>query len=113
MLNQADTVSQSAMQVFGPLAYALAAAIFLLVPAFPATALVTERRRGTLALLLNSPMSRWEIYLGKLFSNFILATLIISVSLPALAACYAMGGINGSASSLATAGSALGDVATV
>ncbi len=89
-----DVVSQGAMQVFGPLAYALAVAIFLLVPAFPATALVGERRRGTLALLLNSPMSPLEIYLGKLASNVVLAIIIISVSLPALAACYAMGGLS-------------------
>ncbi|MCC6508937.1 MAG: ABC transporter permease subunit [Pirellulaceae bacterium] len=89
-----DIVSQGSMQVFGPLAYALAVAIFLLVPAFPATALVGERRRGTLALLLNSPLSRMEIYLGKLVSNFLLAALIVSVSLPALAACYAMGGLS-------------------
>lgn len=89
-----DVVSQGAMQVFGPLAYALAAAVLLLVPAFPATALVRERKRGTLNLLLNSPLSRIEIYLGKLMSNFILAAIIISVSLPALAACYAMGGLS-------------------
>lgn len=89
-----DIVSQGAMQVFSPLAYALAAAIIMLVPAFPATALVVERRRGTLALLLNSPISRLDIYLGKLSSNLILATIIVSVSLPALAACYAMGGLS-------------------
>lgn len=89
-----DVVSQGSTQVFGPLAYALAVAIFLLVPAFPATALVGERRRGTLALLLNSPMTRFEIYFGKLFSNFVLAAIIVSVSLPALAACFAMGGIS-------------------
>ena len=92
--SRVDIVSQGSTQVFGPLAYALAVAIFLLVPAFPATALVGERRRGTLALLLNSPMSRGEIYFGKLASNFILATIIVSVSLPALAACYAMGGLS-------------------
>lgn len=89
-----DIVSQGAMQVFGPLTYAMAAAILLLVPAFPATALVRERRRGTLALLLNSPLYRVEIYLGKLISNFILAAIIVSASLPALAACYAMGGLS-------------------
>ncbi len=89
-----DIVSQGATQVFSPLAYALAVAIFLLVPAFPATALVGERRRGTLALLLNSPMTRSEIYIGKLASNMLLATIIISVSLPALTACYAMGGLS-------------------
>ena len=52
-----DVISQGAMQVFRPLAYALAAIVVLLVPAFPATALVRERRRGTLLLLLNSPLS--------------------------------------------------------
>lgn len=88
-----DVVSQGAMQVFRPLTYALAAVVLLLVPAFPATALVRERRKGTLSLLLNSPMSRLEIYLGKLLSNFLLAAIIISVSLPALVACYAMGGL--------------------
>ncbi len=89
-----DVVSQGAMQVFRPLAYALAAAVIMLVPAFPATALVRERRSGTLSLMLNSPLSRSEIYFGKLISNFLLATIIVSVSLPALTACYAMGGLS-------------------
>ena len=89
-----DVISQGAMQVFRPLAYALAAIVVLLVPAFPATALVRERRRGTLLLLLNSPLSRIEIYLGKLLSNFLLAAIIISVSLPAIIACFAMGGLS-------------------
>ena len=89
-----DVVSQGAMQVFRPLAYTLAAAVIMLVPAFPATALVRERRNGTLSLMLNSPLSRGEIYFGKLISNFLLATLIVSVSLPALTACYAMGGLS-------------------
>ncbi len=89
-----DIVSQGAMQVFRPLAYALAAAVMMLVPAFPATALVRERRSGTLALLLNSPLSRFEIYFGKLLSNFLIAAIIISVSFPALIACYAMGGLS-------------------
>ncbi len=52
-----DVISQGAVQVFRPLAYALALAVMMLVPAFPATSLVNERRRGTLALLLNSPMT--------------------------------------------------------
>jgi len=89
-----DLVSQGALQVFRPLAYALAAAVMLLVPAFPATAIVRERRRGTLALLLNSPLSGIEIYGGKLISNFVLAAIIVSASLPALAACFAMGGVS-------------------
>src|SRR5690349_18318135 len=55
--------SQQVVRVFG---YGLLAAILLLVPAFPATSLVREKMRGTLALLLNSPMTPWSIYLGKL-----------------------------------------------
>lgn len=89
-----DVVSQGATLVFRPLAFALTLAVMMLVPAFPATALVGERRKGTLALLLNSPLSAWQIYFGKLVSNVILAAVLISVSLPAIGACFAMGGIS-------------------
>jgi ABC-type transport system involved in multi-copper enzyme maturation permease subunit len=66
----------------------------MLVPAFPATSFVTERKKGTLALLLNSPMAPSQIYLGKLTSNVILAMILIAASFPAMAACVAMGGIS-------------------
>lgn len=89
-----DIVSQGALQVFRPLALALGTAIMLLVPAFPATAFVTERRRGTLTLLMNSPTTPAQIYVGKLLANVLLALVLLSVSLPALMACYAMGGIS-------------------
>lgn len=89
-----DIVSQGAMLVFRPLAFALTLAVMMLVPAFPATSLVTERRRGTLGLLLNSPTTPIQIYLGKLLSNVGLSLVLISVSLPALTACLAMGGIS-------------------
>ncbi len=89
-----DIVSQGAMQVFRPLAFGLAVAVMMLVPAFPATAIVRERRRGTLALLLNSPLRPTDIYFGKLLSNVFLAFVLISVSLPSLGACYAMGGLS-------------------
>ena len=87
-------LSQGAVLVFRPLAFALTIAVMMLVPAFPATSLVAERRKGTLGLLLNSPMSPSAIYFGKLMSNVTLALILISVSLPALSACYAMGGIS-------------------
>ncbi len=89
-----DLVNQGARQVFRPVAFALAAAVMMLIPAFPATAFVTERRRGTLTLLLNSPTTPVQIYLGKLCGNVLLSLVIFSVSLPALAACFAMGGIS-------------------
>ncbi len=89
-----DLINQGSLQVFRPVAFALATALMMLIPSFPATALVSERRRGTLALLLNSPTTPLQIYLGKFAGNVFLALVIFSVSLPALAACYAMGGIS-------------------
>ena len=89
-----DLVSQGSIQVFRPVAYAIAIAIMMLTPAFPATAIVSERRKGTLVLMLNSPTPPWVIYIGKLFANVLLSVLLFSVSLPAIFACYAMGGIS-------------------
>ena len=89
-----DLVSQGSLQVFRPVAFAISIAIMMLIPAFPATAFVTERRRGTLTLLLNSPTTPTQIYFGKLCGNVLLSILIFSVSLPALMACFAMGGIS-------------------
>lgn len=89
-----DIVSQGAMGVFRPLAFALTLATMMLVPAFPATSFVTERKKGTLTLLLNSPLSPWRVYFGKLISNVILSLIMISASFPAMAACLAMGGVS-------------------
>src|SRR5436309_10451616 len=51
------------LRLFG---YGLLAGILLAVPAYPATALVREKVKGTLVLLLTSPLSAWSIYAGKL-----------------------------------------------
>lgn len=72
----------------------LLGSILLLLPVFPATSLVRERNRGTLALLLNTPLGRWRIYFGKLIAIVGLAMLMLFISLPAAAACYALGGIS-------------------
>jgi ABC-type transport system involved in multi-copper enzyme maturation permease subunit len=44
--------------------------------------------------MLNSPTPPWVIYIGKLLANVLLSVLLFSVSLPAIFACYAMGGIS-------------------
>ena len=59
----AGTQARLVLELFG---YGALVLVLLLVPIFPATALVRERRQGTLALLLNSPMSSWSIYFGKM-----------------------------------------------
>lgn len=81
--------SLQVLRVFG---YGLLAGTVFLVPAYPATALVRERVRGTLALLLNTPLSPTSIYLGKLGGVVAFTGLVLAVTVPAAAACHALGG---------------------
>ncbi len=81
--------SQQVLRVFG---YGLLAGVLLLTPAFPATSLVREKIKGTLALLLNSPMRPISIYLGKLGGVLGFIGILLLMTAPAAAACYALGG---------------------
>src|SRR5262249_12052990 len=85
------TRSQQVFQLFG---YGLLATMLLLLPVFPATSIVREKKKGTLALLLNTPLNAWRIFAGKLFGVLSLAVIILAMSLPAASACYAMGGLS-------------------
>lgn len=77
------------LDVFG---YGLLTSIVLLVPSFPATSLVREKVQGTLALLLNTPLKPWSIYFGKLLAVVGLVAILLPMTIPAAAACYALGG---------------------
>jgi ABC-type transport system involved in multi-copper enzyme maturation permease subunit len=92
--DQVDLSGTQARQVFQLFGYGLLTTFILLVPAFPATSIVRERLRGTLALLLHTPMRPTSIYLGKLIGVLGFVCLPLLVSLPAAGACYAMGGIS-------------------
>jgi ABC-type transport system involved in multi-copper enzyme maturation permease subunit len=83
------TRSLEVLRIFG---YGALAGILVLVPPLPATALVREKAQGTLALLLNSPLSGLSIYLGKLFGSLGFTVILLLMTLPAAAACYALGG---------------------
>jgi ABC-type transport system involved in multi-copper enzyme maturation permease subunit len=83
--------SLQVLRIFG---YGLLAGILLVVPAVPATSLVREKVQGTLALLLNSPMTPLSIYLGKLGGVLGYTAVLLAMTLPAAAACYALGGSN-------------------
>ncbi len=91
---QVDLSGIQAQQMFQLFGYGLTAVIVLFVPAFPATTLVRERRQGTLALLLNSPLEPYRIYWGKLAGVLGFVSLPVLMSLPAAMACYAMGGLS-------------------
>ncbi len=83
--------SQQVFQLFG---YGLLATLLLILPVFPATSIVREKKQGTLALLLNTPLGPWRIFFGKLTAVLALSGVILAMSLPAASACYAMGGLS-------------------
>ncbi len=89
-----DLTGSGAQQVMRVFSYGLMTLLILLAPVFPATTIVKEKVQGTLALLLNSPMSPWAIYLGKLAGVLGFVVVLMTLSLPTLAACYAMGGVD-------------------
>lgn len=90
----ADHTGMQAQQILQLFGYGLMVSLVLLAPVFPATSIVKEKRSGTLALLLNSPMSSWSIFFGKLVGVAGFVVMLILLSTPAAAACIAMGGVN-------------------
>jgi ABC-type transport system involved in multi-copper enzyme maturation permease subunit len=88
----ADLDGTAALGVVRALGYALLAGVLLVLPAFPAVAIVRERVRGTLALLLNAPLAPSSIYFGKLGGVLGFTAVLLSMTLPGAAAGYALGG---------------------
>lgn len=88
----ADLSGARSLQVLRVFGYGLMAGILFLVPAFPAASLVREKLKGTLALLLNSPMTPLSIYLGKLGGVLGFIAILLVMTFPSAAACYALGG---------------------
>ncbi len=89
-----DLSGMRSQQVFRVFAYALLAGVLFVIPAFPAVSFIQEKTKGTLALLLNSPLAGGSIFAGKLIASLMFASLLLLTSLPGAAACYAMGGID-------------------
>lgn len=83
------TAALGVLRVFG---YGLLTGLLLVLPAFPASAIVRERVRGTLALLLNSPLSPAAIYRGKFGGAIGFTIILLLLTLPGAAASYALGG---------------------
>ena len=81
------------LEVFALFGYGLGVLVCLLTPVTPAISLVRERIKGTLNLLLHTPLSPLSIYIGKLLGAVSLMILALVMALPAAGACYAMGGI--------------------
>lgn len=91
---RADLGGVASRQVFRIFGYGLLIGLMLVSPAFPATSIVRERLHGTLALLLNSPIRPISLVLGKLAGSLGFVAVLLLLSFPAAAACFAMGGID-------------------
>ena len=85
---------RQSQQLFRLFVYGLMAMLLLLLPVFPATSIVGEKKRGTLGLLFNSPLGPVRIFAAKFSAVFILAVMILVMSLPAAMACFCMGGLS-------------------
>ncbi|MEZ5944295.1 MAG: ABC transporter [Planctomycetaceae bacterium] len=88
-----EPAGHRALKVFGYFGYGLGVVTCLLAPVVPAVSIVKERIKGTLQLLLHSPMSPFSMSLGKLVGSVLPLLLSLTMTLPAAAACYSMGGI--------------------
>lgn len=89
-----DLSGRQARETWQWLTYAMLGAAILIVPVFPSTSLVREVRGRTLELLLNSPLSRTEIYFGKAGAMLGFVLLLLFSTLPAMACCFLMGGLS-------------------
>ena len=90
-VNLAGTQAQ---QVLSLLSWTILVGMMLVAPAFPAASVVAEKRTGTLALLLNSPLSPAAIYFGKLIGALGLPIILMLLTIPGMTACFAMGGVS-------------------
>jgi ABC-type transport system involved in multi-copper enzyme maturation permease subunit len=88
-----DLSGAGALQVLRIVGYGLLTAVIVLIPAYPATSLVREKNRGTLALLFNTPLGPLSIYAGKLIAALGFSAVLLVMTFPAAAACYALGGV--------------------
>jgi ABC-type transport system involved in multi-copper enzyme maturation permease subunit len=63
--------------------------------ALGAPAIADERRAGTLGTLLSTPVTAWQIILGKLLSRMLELSILLLISAPLLLAIRAFGGVPG------------------
>jgi len=91
---EVDVAGSRSRYLFALIGYTALACTVVLTPAFPAASIVRERREGTLALLMGTPISGAGIYAGKFLAALCCSLLPLAMTAPAVAACYAMGGIS-------------------
>ena len=69
-------------------------AVLVLMPAFTAGVLTSERERGSLVLLLLTPLGVWRVLLEKWLSRIVAVGSFLLMGLPLMAIAYAYGGFD-------------------
>ncbi|QOV87440.1 RDD family protein [Humisphaera borealis] len=68
-------------------------AMGLIGPVLTANAIGAEKLAKTLPVLLMTPITAWQVVSGKLFSRVLVALMLLGLSLPVLALCRLLGGV--------------------
>jgi ABC-type transport system involved in multi-copper enzyme maturation permease subunit len=89
-----DLLPSFANSFFTSFVMLLISAVFLLTPIYLATAIVEERERGNLDLLLITPLTNREIVLGIMMSRLATLSLILATGLPILSLLPFFGGVD-------------------
>ncbi len=89
-----DLLPSFANSFFTSFVMLLMSAVFLLTPIYIATAIVEERERGNLDLLLVTPLTNREIVLGIMMSRLATLSLIMATGLPILSLLPFFGGVD-------------------
>ncbi|MFZ0276599.1 MAG: ABC transporter permease subunit [Candidatus Sulfotelmatobacter sp.] len=79
--------------LFLTLAYSQLGLLLLLVPIFSASSITIEKEQRTLAGLLTSLLTSWQIWWGKFVSSLLFVLLLLVTSLPVLSMAFAFGGV--------------------
>ena len=85
--------SEVGIAMFLTAAYAQMAILLLLAPIFSAGALTIEKEQRTMAGLLTSLLSPFQIWWGKFAASLLFVLLLIVSGLPMLSVSFAFGGI--------------------
>ena len=79
--------------LFITMSIVLVTVVMLIFPAFSSTAIASEHEKKSFDLLLLTPLSPWEIALGKFFAAAIQASVFLIATVPLFAMANLFGGI--------------------
>lgn len=81
--------------LFITMSIVLVAVVMLVFPAFSSTAIASEHEKKSFDLLMLTPLSPWEIALGKFMAAAIQASVFLIATVPLFAMANLFGGIQG------------------